>query len=410
MVKAHVATVGFLRVVIAALCVRVVGAWVLGEGATFGPDGTGAEAAVELGGHPYPVHIAMLELTGGDARALSMLCSSLSCGLIWLWGRRMGLGSAGGWLAVTFPLSVFPGVLAAGDAPALAVVLLGATLATAGGIWVVVGGMVAALSVAIKPIALAALVLLVARPAALVGAGASLLLLRNFTRPFWAPMPSGGLLGTWWVSSEGAPPEAWLGWLASGAWRILDAPGWGSVWVFWLAALAALTSHRPARLRVVACLVVGSAVMIGALFGSRLELRYLATSFVCVLPFLGIWLQSKRAIAIGALVGLWPTIALLTQLNVERGARDAMARMPSVPLVAWPAVDSGPIFDTCSVDDATRWRQLALQLAEVAPIGSTIVADQLPDGREGELLWPLRVLRPDLKFDTRPPIPDSAPE
>ena len=84
MVGVHVATVGFLRVVIAALCVRVVGAWILGEGATFGPDGTGAEAAVELGGHPYPVHIVMLELTGGDARALSMLCSSLACGLIWL--------------------------------------------------------------------------------------------------------------------------------------------------------------------------------------------------------------------------------------------------------------------------------------------------------------------------------------
>ena len=410
MVGVHVATVGFLRVVTAALCVRVVGAWILGEGATFGPDGTGAEAAVELGGHPYPVHIVMLELTGGDARALSMLCSSLACGLIWLWGRRMGLGSAGGWLAVTLPLSVFPGVLAAGDAPALAVALLGAVLSTVGGIWVVVGGMVAALSVAVKPIALAALVLLVARPAALVGAGAALLLLRGFTRPLWAPMPSGGLLGTWWVSSEGSPPEMWLGWLGSGAWRILDAPGWAVAWMFWLAALAALTSHRPARLRMVACLVAGSAVVVGSLFGSRLELRYLSTSFVCMLPFLGVWLRSNRLTAIGALLGLWPTLALLTQLNAERGARDTMARLPSVPVVAWPAVDTGPLFNACSVDDATRWRQLAIQLAEVAPIGSTIVADQLPDGREGELLWPLRVLRPDLKVDTRPQISGVDPE
>ena len=103
MVAPHSSIVGFLRVVIAALCVRMLGAWVLGEGAVFGPDGTGAEAAVVLGGHPYPLHILLLEISGGDARALSMGSSSLTCGLLWLWGRRMGLGGAGGAVLVSNP-------------------------------------------------------------------------------------------------------------------------------------------------------------------------------------------------------------------------------------------------------------------------------------------------------------------
>lgn len=405
MVAFHASAVGFLRVVIAALCVRMLGAWVLGEGAVFGPDGTGAEAAVVLGGHPYPVHILLLDLIGGDARALSMGSSSLVCGLLWLWGRRMGLGGAGGWLAVTLPLAVFPGVLASGDAPALAVVMVGAVLTTFGGPWVVVGGAVAAISVAVKPIALAGLLLLVARPASLVGAGTVLVLLRGFTRPLWAPMPSGGLLGTWWVASEGAPPELWLSWLGAGAWRIAEAPVWGTVWVVWMGALAVLLTRQDARIRTAALMIAGATVVVGALFGPRMELRYLSPAVLCMLPFLGALIQTRRVTLACAVVGLWPTFALLTQLGAERSTRDPMARVPAVPIVAFPAVDVGPIFNTCSVDDATRWRQLAVQLAEVAPVGSTVIADQLPDGREGELLWPLRVLRPDLKVDTRAQVP-----
>ena len=106
-----------LQIMVAALIVRMVGAIALGEGAPFGPDGTGAQASVALGGHPYPLHTLMLSIFGADARALSMLCGALNRVLIAVWGRRVGLGMAGGWLAVFAPLSVMPGVLAAGDAP-----------------------------------------------------------------------------------------------------------------------------------------------------------------------------------------------------------------------------------------------------------------------------------------------------
>ena len=56
-----------------------------------------------------------------------------------------------------------------------------------------------------------------------------------------------------------------------------------------------------------------------------------------------------------------------------------------------------PLFDASSTPDATRMRLLALQIAEVAPEGATITTPARPDGREGELFWPLQVLRPDLR-------------
>ena len=54
--------------VLLALSARLVGAWLLGEGAPFGPDGTGLEAAVVLGGHRYPAHVAAVGLVLRVAR------------------------------------------------------------------------------------------------------------------------------------------------------------------------------------------------------------------------------------------------------------------------------------------------------------------------------------------------------
>ena len=181
-----------LCLMILAMIIRTAGGWLLGSGAVFGPDGTGAEAAVYLGGHPYPLHIALLRIFGGDAQNLSVLAGSFNCVLLWFWGQRVGLGGTGGWLAAAFPLSVLPGTLAAGDAPALSVVLLGAVMSTYSGVFRVLGGALAGISVMVKPIALPALVLLVARPLSLLGATGSLLTFNQFVRPFGRPSPMGG--------------------------------------------------------------------------------------------------------------------------------------------------------------------------------------------------------------------------
>ena len=388
-----------LQIMVAALIVRMIGAIALGEGAPFGPDGTGAEAAVALGGHPYPLHILMLSIFGADARGLSMLCGATNCVLIALWGRRVGLGMSGGWLAVFAPLSVMPGVLAAGDAPALTVALLGVLLSTMGGWRGPLGGGLAALSVAVKPIALPALVLMAPHPSGLLGAAGVLILLRQFVAPLWSPMPQGGLLGTWWVASGGAPPQAILSWAGDGLKTLIDVPHWAQIWWVPVGALAALRLERR-RLAVTAILPALSVCMIAAMFGGRVEARYFAAAMVAALPFVGSVLRSARFVSMSCGVMAWASVALLTQLGASRAALDSYAQVPNLPVLQWPMVEAEAIFKTCSTEDATRLRKLALQLAEVAPPGSTIITEPRPDGREGELFWPLQVLRPDLKVST----------
>ncbi|MAY80088.1 MAG: hypothetical protein CL930_04800 [Deltaproteobacteria bacterium] len=389
-----------ISLMIVALLVRTAGGWLLGEGAVFGPDGTGAEAAVYLGGHPYPLHIAMLRMFGGDAQNLSVLAGSFNCVLLWFWGRRVGLGGAGGWLAAAFPLSVLPGTLAAGDAPALSVVLLGAVLATYPGIFRVLGGALAGICVMVKPIALPALVLLIARPMSLLGAAGSLMTFNQFIRPIWAPMPDGGILGTWWVSSQGQPPDNLLVWFVDGVSHLVHAELWALLWVLPFAMLCffRVSDHR---IRVASIGPLFAATVVAALFGDRLELRYLSSAVVVALPFLGA-VFTRSLVLWGTTVALiWPTAALMTQIAHMRMAMDPDALIPDVPMVSHPSVDARIIFDACSTEGATRLRQMAFQLAETAPQGVTIVTDARPDGREGELFWPLMVLRPDLKVQVR---------
>ncbi len=386
-----------LRMLMVALIVRMLGAIALGDGAPFGPDGTGAEAAVALGGHPYPLHIMMLSLFGGDARGLSILCGSLNCVLIGLWGHRVGLGMRGGWLAVVAPLSVLPGVLSAGDAPAMTVALLGILLSTVGGWWAALGGVLASLCVAAKPVVLPVFVLLLARPVSLVGASVMLLALRQFVAPLWNPMPQGGLLGTWWISSGGHPPAEVLSWAWEGLVRLLEVPAWAQIWWVFFGALAAIRL-KP---RFLIWAGIGGVLAVwftAALFGGRLEARYLSAALIASLPFVGFGLRRPWLLVPACAVMLWSTTALVTQLSASRARLDRYALVPDVPVLDWPAVEADAIFRACSTEDATRLRRLAQQLAEVAPAGSTIVTEPRHDGREGELFWPLRVLRPDLKM------------
>jgi len=390
-----------LMLALLALSVRVLGAALLGEGAPFGPDGTGAEAAVVLGGHPYPLHIVMMRVSGWGALELSMVTSTLSCVMLWLWGHRVGLGGAGGWIAATAPLAVFPGVLSAGDAPAVAVALGGALIATFGKRWEIVGGALAATCVAVKPIALPCLVMLLARPGSLFGAVGGLALLRSFLRPLWSPMPSGGLLGTWWVSSEGTLPSDWIGWLVGGSEQLLMADSWGMLWVFPLALLVSLRGPIDRHLQWVAWGCFGMALAVGCFFGGRVELRYFSPAFLAALPFLGLLLKRSHVRTLACALALWPTLALLTQVGALRAKIDPEAVVPRAWVVSQPSVEARAIFDTCSTEGATHLRNMAWQLSTVAPEGSTVVTDARPDGREGELFWPLLVLRPDLKVQVR---------
>lgn len=390
---------------VVAVAVRVGAAWLLGEGAPFGPDGTGALASVWLGGHPYPLHTALLTLTH-DARLLSILMGSATAVLVWAWGRRVGLGGGGGWLVALLPGAVYTGALSAGDAPALALVTLGALLTTARGGLQVVGGALAMASIAVKPIALPALVLLLVRPLSLLGVVLALPVALRWLGPLVSPMPRGGLLGSWWVASDGAPPSDAAGWLAlvrGGAEAVVSAPLWACTGLAVVAVVGALVPWRGdpevswwTRLGVVGALA--GLVATAALFGDRVEPRYLVPGLVALAPWAGAVLPRGVALAL-----LWPTLAVVTQVAAERAERDPSAVVPAVPVVSAPAVDARQLFDEASTDDATALRAEASRLAETLPQGATVTVEHRAHDREGELTWPLQVLRPDVRIDVVQP-------
>lgn len=394
----------FGLLIVAALGLRLLGAWTLGDGAPFGPDGTGAEAAVHLGGHLYPLHVFLIGMAG-DGRALSIIAGTLTCGLLWVYSRRLGLGSAGGWLAAALPLAVYPSCLTAGDAPALLFVVAGATLTTLGRGAAVLGGAIALSAIAVKPVVLPGLVLLLPRPVALVGVALGLPAALPWLKPLTNPKVDGGLLGTWWQAGGGTPPDspAAVGaQLLAGLEALGGAPAWTLVPLAGLAAVGALwprearregaePGHR-ARVSVIAAII--GLVMVAALFGERLAPRYLMASIVALLPWAGALLPRWTA----ALLVL-PTVALLTQVGAHRAMADPTADVPTLPVVPIPAVDAGSLFDESSTDDATALRAKATALAESLPEGATVTIERRPHGREGELVWPLKVFRPDVRFE-----------
>lgn len=397
-----------------ALLVRVLTATSLGGGAPFGPDGTGAEAAVHLGGHLYPLHVRLIDLFG-SGRALSVLAGALNCLLLWAWGRRRGLGGGGGWLAVTLPLLVYTSALSAGDAPALSFALGGALLSTTGRAGALLGGALALASVAVKPVVLPALVLLLPSPFALLG----LLLVLPFAAPWIEPLtrprPTGGLLGSWWASTEGRPPEglvAVAGMVVAGLRALTAAPLWTGVV---LAPLALLPLLRRADRTPLTGLGAGAALVglfaVAALFGERLAPRYLTASLAALLPFIGLPLRGARRSIAAALPLLWASSALVTQLALERARQDPEASVPLTWALSLPNVDAEALFDECSTRGATAMRREAGELARSLPVGATVEVEHRVHGREGELTWPLRIQRPDLQIRVRqngpadPPIP-----
>jgi hypothetical protein len=386
---------------VGALGVRIAAAWALGEGAPFGPDGTGVEAAVALGGHLYPGHVALLHLLG-TARSASVVTGALSCVWLALAGHRLGLSTAGGWLLAALPFGVYTGALSAGDAPALCVALLGVLLATLPGLWAALGGAVAVASVLVKPVALPALGLLLLRPASLVGVVLAVPLVRPWLDPLLSPMPRGGLLGTWWPANGGrAPlnPAELVALLGPGVAALLSAPlHSGAV----LAPVGALGALLPAQgRRPDPPLLARAAGLAGALlaplglalmFGPRLEARYLLGAVVVALPWAGLALPRGAELLL-----LWPAAALVTQVAAHRATADVGAKVPVLPVVEAPEVDARALFDESSTRDATLMREEAARMAAELPTGATVRVPRRAHGRQGELIWPLRVARPDVR-------------
>jgi hypothetical protein len=117
-------------------------------------------------------------------------------------------------------------------------------------------------------------------------------------------------------------------------------------------------------------------------------------SVVALLPWAGAALPRWSAAAL-----LLPTAAVLTQVAAYRAVSDPTAAIPAVPVLPLPPVEAGPLFDEASTEGATAMRARAAELAATLPEGATVTVERRPHGREGELVWPLKVARPDVKFE-----------
>ena len=178
--------------------------------------------------------------------------------------------------------------------------------------------------------------------------------------------------------------------------------------MLWLAPLGLLGIIRhlrahpekkpPAAVLLAGFVAVIAPVAVALLFGEQLAPRYLLAPSVALLPWVGRLVPSWTHLGL-----LWPALAVLTQVAHHRAAADPMAAVPDVPVISSPQVDAGPLFDESSTEDATALRAQAEELARTLPKGATVTVTRRPHGREGELVWPLRVARPDIKFEYTTP-------
>jgi len=394
---------GVLLVTVVALAVRAAAAWMLGPGA-FGPDAAGAEAAVVLGGHPYPFHPWLLGLVG-DARVLNVVAGSLTAGAAAWMGQKIDAGPWGPGLVVACaPLLVHHSAMAGGDAAAVAAMSVAVALAWNGQL--LVGGCLAGLALGIKPLALPLLPLLfVAMP--LRGGGTFLMLCIGLAiglvptfstlAPLLDPHPNAGLLGSWWLANDGAfaRPEDWPRLLRGGMALLWEVPVWaGHPFLGGLALLGAAWPGPNRRARVVAFLVAAISLWLTAsLLGDRLRWRYLAPATVGLSVLAGMGLHRAPWAALGL---LWPTAALVSSLGTLRAQEDQITAPPAIPFA--DRIDARPMFEDASVCGAAQLRVLADELAVTALQDSEVVVIRLRDGREGDLTWPLQAARPDLRI------------
>jgi hypothetical protein len=225
-------------------------------------------------------------------------------------------------------------------------------------------------------------------------------------QPLTDPKAGSGLLGSWWRGSGGTPPSDWIGWAVTGAETLWAQPLWTCSWLLFLAALACILgeargAHWEPGTRWTGIAVVVAGLATACLFGTRLEIRYLAPALVASLPWAGAWTPSWSSVILA-----WPTLALLTQLSAYRAELDPLSAPPSLPKFTPPRVNVQPLFENASTPNATDLREEAYRLADELEPGQVYRLKKRAHGREGELLWPLKVLRTDLEIIPDPVEPE----
>jgi hypothetical protein len=385
-----------------AMFVRVVSSFLIGPG-TFGPDGAGAEAAAHLGGHPNVLHPILVEFFGGG-RGLSAFSGAVTAVACAKMGQRLGGRIlVCGFLGACAPLLVVPSSMAGGDAPAIALASSGLALA----LWnkPFAGALIAGLSLGVKPIALPLLLLLPAgvlftedkRRFALrlaLGMALPVWLFLSALDPMLHPRPNSGILGSWWLATEGAFPSLaqWpgLGW--AGFKALWTLPTWTGHPLLGALALFACIRAKNRQLWVLFGLSATALLLTAAVFGESLRVRYLGGASVGMTVLAGVGLSRAGWVPF---LFLWPTFAFASQLGALRSTEEGGGPRPELTWLR--PIDVEPSFEEGGICGGDELRDMAKGLIEHLPEGAEVAAIHLRDGRESELFWKLRVARSDLR-------------
>ncbi|MCP4810188.1 MAG: hypothetical protein GY913_24320 [Proteobacteria bacterium] len=397
-----------------AFVLRVVASMLIGP-FPFGPDAPGVDAALVLGGHPYPLHPWLVSMVG-DQRLTSILgglVTAMACAQL---GGRLGNGALGaGLVAACAPLLVLVGALDGGDAPAVGMCALGLALAFSGRPFL--GGAVAALALGVKPVVAPLLVPLVLAPLVgdattrrrvlqyvllAIGTGLGLLAVHWTVLPLFRPKEASGILGSWFMATNGSVPQMdqLPALVVAGFTRLWDLPVWtGHPILGGLALFGAALPGRHRRVRIaLAVLAAGTMLATSTLLGDGLNPRWIAAASVPLVVLAGIALRRVPYLAV---VFAWPALAYVDGLAAMRATQDPGTASPiGIP---WPLDRSAPQqFDSSSICNASQLRALHLELLDHP---GPVTVQPLRDGREGELTWPLQAARPDLEIRITPDDP-----
>jgi hypothetical protein len=292
--------------------------------------------------------------------------------------------------------------MAGGDAPAIALAASGVALAW----WQkpLFGGLVAGLSLGVKAIAVPLWLLL---PAGLIwstqkvrfalflflGLLPGLFFFQDALAPLLRPRPNAGLLGSWWLATEGQFPGIaslpGMGWQAFKQLSFL--PTWtGHPFLGALAIWACIRSKDKA-LWIILLLSMTAMFLTVMPMGESSRIRYLGPASVGITVLTGVALQDRKW---AALLFLWPSLAFVSELGQLRSQEEGLNPRPTVPFLGH--IDAEPSFEEGGICGGNELREMARQLAQKLPQNSEVAAIRLRDGREQELFWKLRELRPDL--------------
>jgi hypothetical protein len=397
--ESRVAVVG--GILLLALFVRLICSVLIGTG-VFGPDGTGVEASVHLGGHPNVLFPWLVEFFGGS-RGLSAFggaVTAVACGKL---GERLG-GSllVCGFMGACAPLLVLPASMSGGDAPAIAMATTGVAMA----LWnrPLAGGFLAGLSLGIKATALPLFLLL---PAGLMycdnkkrfvlrlGAGLILpiFLFASTLEPLLSPRPNSGILGSWWLGSQGhfPGPTDWVSLSGIAFKNLLTMPTWTGHPLLGLLAFWACLRSPDKRLWMVLFLSAAALFLTAAPLGEVLKVRYLAAGTVGITVLAGVALSRWKW---APFLFVWPCLAFATQLGDLRSTEEGTSPRPQLSWLR--PINVEPAFEDGAICGGKELRKIAKKLVKSLPENAEVAAIRLRDGRESELFWKLRVARPDL--------------